>query len=68
MRLVIDAIVVSVEMLGLYFLAFLFVFLLAMFLNPIENRLSAMVWKHSSQEMQKNISKPTFKQFSQKHR
>lgn len=68
MRLVFDAFVATFEMLGIFFSAFVVVFLLALFLSPIENVLSKWVWKHSHAEIQKNVPKSNFKQFSQKHR
>ncbi len=68
MRLVLDAIVTSFEMMGIFFFAFFVIFLVALFLYPIETRLSEMVWKHSGHEVRKSVLKPTYKQFSQKHR
>lgn len=68
MRIIFDAIVVSMEVMVMFFLAFLFVYLLALFLSPIENRLSILVWNHTAHSEQKVVPKSTFKQFSQRHR
>jgi hypothetical protein len=68
MTLIINAIMATVEMMGIFFSAFFVVYLLALFLSPIENGLSKIVWKHSSHELQKIVPKPAFKEFSQKYR
>jgi predicted membrane protein len=68
MMLIVDSIVVTFEMIGIFFSAFFIVFLLTLFLSPIENRLSKIVWEHSSHEKQMVVAKSSFKEFSQKHR
>ena len=68
MRLFIEAIAVTFEMLGIFFSAFLVVYLVALFLSPIENRLTAMVWRHTNHEEQEPFTKPSFKQFSHRLR
>lgn len=67
MSLVYDAILGSIEMMLVFFVAFLVVFLLALLLKPIENKLSTMVRRHTDHAVQGLASKATFKQFSQKH-
>lgn len=68
MKIFIDAIMVSFEMMGIFLGGFVAIFLLALLLNPIENKLSKLVWKHSDVEVQKAVRKSSFNEFSHKHR
>jgi hypothetical protein len=68
MKVIFDALIVSAGMMVIFFCAFLAVFLLALLLVPIENKLSSLMWKHSNHEEQKVVTKQTFRQFSQRHR
>lgn len=62
----IEFFVVTFTMLGAFFLVFVFMFLLALFLAPIERELSKMVWSNQPQTVTKP-AKTTFKDFSKKH-
>jgi predicted membrane protein len=62
----IEFFVVTFTMLGAFFLVFLLMFLLALFLAPIERELSKMVWANQPQTVIKP-SKGSFKDFSKKH-
>ncbi|MDD2898010.1 MAG: hypothetical protein PHI31_04785 [Desulfuromonadaceae bacterium] len=68
MKIFVDAIVASFEMLGMFFCAFVVIFLLAIILYPLENKLSEMVWKHSDVKIPKNVHNSSFREFSHKHR
>ncbi len=62
----IEFFVVTFTMLGAFFLVFLLMFLLALFLAPIERELSKMVWANQPQPVIKP-AKGSFKDFSKKH-
>jgi len=62
----IEFFVVTFTMLGAFFLVFLLMFLLALFLAPIERELSKMVWASHPQPTIKP-AKGSFKDFSKKH-
>ncbi len=62
----IEFFVVTFTMLGAFFLVFLLMFLLALFLAPIERELSKMVWANQPQTVIKPV-KGSFKDFSKKH-
>ncbi|HEY4745108.1 MAG TPA: hypothetical protein VIH45_10655 [Desulfuromonadaceae bacterium] len=63
---IIELIVVVVAMLGSFFLVFLLMFVLALFLAPIERSISKMVWDIRAPA--KRSDKPgSFKDFSKKH-
>ena len=68
MSLVFNAVVATVEMMGIFFCVFFVVYLVALFLSPIEEKLSRMVWEHSGHGVKGATPKPTFREFSQKHR
>ena len=63
---IIELIVVVAAMIGSFFLIFLLMFLLALFLSPIERSLSKMIW-----DMTTPAKRPTqtgsYKDFSKKH-
>jgi predicted membrane protein len=62
----IEFFVVTFTMLGAFFLVFLLMFLLALFLAPIERELSKLIWANQPQHVIKP-SKGSFKDFSKKH-
>jgi len=62
----IEFFVVTFTMLGAFFLVFLLMFLLALFLAPIERELSKLVWANQTQPVIKP-AKGSFKDFSKKH-
>lgn len=65
----IEFFVVTFTMLGAFFLVFALVFLLALFLSPIERELSKVVWSMTKppQPAAKPVAKGSFKDFSRKH-
>lgn len=66
MPLFVEVILIIVTMMGSFFLAFALLFVLALFLFPIERGLSKMVW--GNQQTPK-VAEPkgSFKDFSKKH-
>ncbi|QEM69378.1 hypothetical protein FO488_15265 [Geobacter sp. FeAm09] len=68
MPLIVEAIFIALTMLVAFFLAFLMMFLLALFLSPIERGLSKFIWDltapHTPAPSQKG---PTYRDFSKKH-
>lgn len=68
MSLVVNAFIVSISMLFIFFLAFLMVYLLALFLSPIERSLSKIVWDMTKPPAPTPVArKGSFKDFSKKH-
>lgn len=67
MSLVMNAIVISLGMILLFFLFFVVLFLLAITLSPIEKSLSKMVWDATTPKPTRVPAKGSFKDFSRKH-
>lgn len=67
MSLVMNAIIISLGMIVLFFLFFLVLFLIAIALSPIEKSLSKMVWDATTPPPAKVPVKRSFRDFSQKH-
>ncbi len=68
MPVFVEVIVVSLGMMVIFFLAFLVVFLLALFLSPIERELSKLVWS-ATNPPPTTQTKPrsSYRDFSKKH-
>ncbi len=68
MPLILEAILMSMGMLALFFLAFLLLFLLALTMAPVERELSKFIWTQTAPPPPR-IPAPTgsFKDFSKKH-
>ena len=68
MPLIVEAILMSMGMLLLFFLAFLGLFLLAISMAPIEKELSKLVWSQTAPPPLKPASTGgSFRDFSKKH-
>lgn len=67
MSLVMNAIIISLGMIVLFFLFFVVLFLIAITLSPIEKSLSKMIWDATSPPPAKVPVKGSFKDFSKKH-
>jgi hypothetical protein len=65
MTLIAEAIFISLSMIVVFFLAFLMMFVLALFLSPIERGLSRFIWSHSAQNSPQQ--KGSYRDFSKKH-
>jgi Na+-transporting methylmalonyl-CoA/oxaloacetate decarboxylase gamma subunit len=67
MPLIIEAILMSMGMIVIFFLAFLVLFILALALAPIERELSKYIWTHTAPPPLK-VPTPTgsFRDFSKK--
>ncbi len=70
MPLLLEAIVVAVIMLACFFGIFLFLYLFAMALFPVEKSLSKIIWDMTKPPPlpPKQVPQPGFKGFSEKHR
>lgn len=66
MPLIVDVIIIIVTMMGAFFLVFMLMFLLALFLAPIELSLSKLVWGKPKPEPKIQPQKGSFKDFSQR--
>jgi hypothetical protein len=69
MALIVEAIVISFGMILVFFVAFLVVFVLALFLSPIERGLSQFIWSQTTPPPPRPAT-PTqgsFRDFSKKH-
>lgn len=67
MSLVIEAILISIGMILLFFAAFLGLFLLALSLAPIERGISNYIWAHTTPPPRKiPVQNGSFKDFSKK--
>jgi hypothetical protein len=68
MSLIFEAILMSMGMIVLFFLAFLVLYILALTLAPIERGLSNYIWMHTTPPPPK-VPVPTgsFRDFSKKH-
>jgi hypothetical protein len=62
----VEFIVITVIMLGAFFLVFLLMYLLALVLFPIERSISNMIWSHQAPPPPVP-QKTSFKDFSKKH-
>ena len=63
-----EAVLISFGMLAIFFLAFLLVFLLALFLSPVERELSRIVWEATAQSpAPARKQRGSYKDFSKKH-
>lgn len=58
--------VITITMLAAFFTVFLFMYLLALVLFPIERSLSNMIWSHKT-DTASLTAKGSFKDFSKKH-
>ena len=68
MPVFVEAILISLAMLAIFFLAFLMIFLIALFLSPIERELSKVIWAATTPPPLKPSPKPnSFRDFSKKH-
>lgn len=64
----IEVTVLIFTMLGGFFLVFMFIYLLALFLSPIERSLSKLIWSMNTPPPAPQIPpKGSFKDFSKKH-
>ena len=63
---IINALVVTVQIMVLFFCAFYFVYLVALLLLPVERGLSKYVWDHTGL-MKPAGMRGSFKEFSQRH-
>lgn len=68
MSLIVEAILMSMGMIVIFFLAFVVLFILALTLAPIERGLSNYIWTHTTPPPPK-VPTPTgsFRDFSKKH-
>jgi hypothetical protein len=66
MTLIVNAILVTFQMMGIFFCAFFVVYLLALLLLPVERGLSKYVWDHTD-SIKLARARSSFKTFSQKH-
>jgi hypothetical protein len=66
MSLIIEAIFISVSMIVVFFMAFLMMFVLALFLSPIERGLSKLLWGQATTSTQSS-QKGSFRDFSKKY-
>ncbi len=64
---VLNAIVVTSQMMAIFFCAFFVVYLVAVALLPLEKGLSKFVWDHSTTSKHPQ-GKNSFREFSQRHR
>lgn len=68
MSLIAEALFISVSMIVVFFLAFLMMFLLALFLSPIERGLSKFVWGLTTHPTPPpTVPKGSYRDFSKKH-
>ena len=68
MPVILEAILVSVGMMLIFSLAFVFIFLLALVMSPLERSLSKMIWDSSNSKRPLPAPpKGSFKDFSKKH-
>lgn len=68
MPLILEAILMSMGMLALFFLAFLVLFLLALTMAPVERELSKFIWTKTAQPPLKlPAAGGSFRDFSKKH-
>jgi len=67
MPMFLEIVVVVVAMIGAFFLAFGLVFILALFLAPIERGLSNMIWDITTPATRPAPKGGSFKDFSTKH-
>jgi len=68
MSTIFELVVVVIAMMGAFFMVFLFMFMLALFLSPVERALSKMVWDLTAPKPILASPKPkSFKDFSMKH-
>lgn len=64
----VELIIIVFTMLGAFFLVFLLIFLLALFLSPIERSLSKVIWDMQAPPPPPvPVKKGSFKDFSRKH-
>lgn len=61
-----NAVIVTFEMMAIFFCAFVVVYLVALVLAPVERELSKYVWAHAD-AMKPAIVKHSFKEFSKKY-
>ena len=61
-----EVILIIITMMGSFFLAFMVMFVLALFLSPIEQGLSKMVWGNPPPPPKEAAPKGSFKDFSKK--
>lgn len=63
---IINAVIVTTQMMGIFFCAFLVVYLVALSLLPLERGLSKYIWDHA--DMLKHVkAKSSFREFSRRH-
>lgn len=68
MPVFLEAILISVGMLIIFFIAFFMLFLLALAMAPIERGLSKVIWDYTTPKKPLPApSKGNFKEFSKKH-
>jgi len=68
MSMIFELIITVVMMMAAFFMVFLFMYLLAMFLAPVERALSKMVWSITAPKVILAAPKTSaFKDFSMKH-
>jgi len=66
MLTIVNAIVVTSQMMAIFFCAFFVVYLVAVLLLPLEKGLSKFVWDHST-SVKHPHEKGSFRAFSQRH-
>lgn len=66
MLTIVNAIVVTSQMMAIFFCAFFVVYLVAVLLLPLEKGLSKFVWDHSA-SVKHPHEKGSFRAFSQRH-
>lgn len=67
MSVLLTAIAASVQMMIIFFCAFLVIYLLAVLLLPLEKSLSNYIWAHSGHKASRP-AKGSFSDFSKRHR
>lgn len=68
MPVILEAILISVGMLLIFSVAFVFIFLLALVMSPVERSLSKMIWDSTTPKRPlPSPPKGSFKDFSKKH-
>ncbi len=63
----VEFIVITITMLGAFFLVFLLMYLFALVLFPIERGISNAIWSHQAPPPPPIPQKTSFKDFSKKH-
>ena len=67
MPLIIEAVLMSMGMIALFFLAFLLLYLLALTMAPIERQLSKYIWTQTTPAPKIPAASGSFRDFSKRH-